>query len=51
MKKENNQFPGILQKETGAILCSKDKEFGEDGIMKLPEKWHKVVEQNTEYVV
>ena len=27
------------------------KKFGEDGIMKLPEKWQKIVEQNSEYVV
>ena len=31
--------------------AQKDKKFGEDGIMKLPEKWQKVVEQNGEYVV
>ena len=29
----------------------KDKKFWEDGIMKLPEKWQKVVEQNGEYIV
>ena len=29
----------------------KDKKFWEDGIMKLPEKWQKVVEQKGEYVV
>ena len=28
----------------------KDKKFGEDGIMKLLEKWQKVVEQNGEYI-
>ena len=28
----------------------KDK-FGEDGILKLPGKWQKVVERNGEYVV
>ena len=27
------------------------KKFGEDGIMKFPEKWQKVVEQNNEYIV
>ena len=32
-------------------LLKKIKKFGEDGIMKLPEKWQKVVEQNGEYVV
>ena len=29
----------------------KDKKFWEDGIMKLPEKWQKVVEQKGEYAV
>ena len=29
----------------------KDKRFWEDGIMKLPEKWQKIVEQNGDYVV
>ena len=33
------------------FFAQKDKKFGEDGIMKLPEKWQKVVEQNGEYVV
>ena len=27
----------------------KDKKFWEDGIMKLPEKWQKVVEKSGEY--
>ena len=27
------------------------EKFWENGIMKLPEKWQKVVEQNGEYVV
>ena len=31
--------------------AQKDKKFGEDGIMKLPEKWQKLVEQNGEYIV
>ena len=29
----------------------KNKKIWEDGIMKLPGKWQKVVEQNSEYVV
>ena len=33
------------------FFAQKDKKFQEDGIMKLPEKWQKVVEQNSEYVV
>ena len=33
------------------LFAQKDKKFREDGIMKLPEKWQKVVEQKGEYVV
>ena len=33
------------------FFAQKDKKFWEDGIMNLPEKWQKVVEQNGEYVV
>ena len=33
------------------FFAQKDKKFWEDGIMKLPEKWQKVVEQKGEYVV
>ena len=33
------------------FFAQKDKKFWEDGIMKLPGKWQKVVEQNGEYVV
>ena len=33
------------------FFAQKDKKFWEDGIMKLPEKWQKVVEQNGEHVV
>ena len=32
-------------------FAQKDKKFWEDGIMKLPEKWQMVVEQNGEYLV
>ena len=32
-------------------FAQKDKKFREDGIMKLPEKWQKVVEQKGEDVV
>ena len=32
-------------------FAQKDKKFWEDEIMKLPEKWQKVVEQKGEYVV
>ena len=33
------------------VAQKNDKTFGEDGIMKLPEKWQKVMEQNGEYIV
>ena len=33
------------------VFAQEDKKFWEDGIMKLPEKWQKVVEQKGEYVV
>uniref|UniRef100_A0A8C6C1N4 Histone-lysine N-methyltransferase SETMAR n=1 Tax=Monodon monoceros TaxID=40151 RepID=A0A8C6C1N4_MONMO len=32
------------------FFAQKDKKFWEDGIMKLPEEWQKVVEQKGEYV-
>ena len=32
-------------------LLKKIKKFWGNGIMKLPEKWQKVLEQNGEYVV
>ena len=33
------------------FFAQKDKKFWEDGIMKLPGKWQKVVEQKDEYIV
>ena len=33
------------------FFAQKDKKFWGDGIMKLPEKWQKVVEQKGEYIV
>ena len=33
------------------FFAQKDKKFCKDGIMKLPEKWQKVVGQNSEYIV
>ena len=33
------------------LFAQKDKKCWEDGIMKLPEKWQKIVEQNGEYIV
>ena len=33
------------------FLAQNDQEFWEDGIVKFPEKWQKIVEQNGEYIV
>ena len=33
------------------FFAQMDKKFWEDEIMKLPEKWQKIVEQNSEHVV
>ena len=33
------------------FFVQKDKKFWEGGIMKLPERWQKVVEQKGEYIV
>ena len=39
------------KRHLGRFFVQKDKRFWEDGIIKLPEKWQKVVEQKGEYVV
>ena len=33
------------------FFAQKNKKYWEDGILKLPEKWQKVVEQNGKYIV
>ena len=33
------------------FFTQKDKKFWEDRIMTLSEKWQKIVEQNSEYIV
>ena len=33
------------------FFAQEDKKLGEDRTVKLPEKWQKLVEQNSEYVV
>ena len=40
-----------FKRQLEQFFAQKDKKFWEDGIMKLPEKWQKVVEQKGEYVV
>ena len=32
-------------------FADKDQKFYEHGIMKLPEKWQKVIEQNGKYII
>lgn len=47
-----HDFNAAMFVETGFILALvKDKNFLEDGVMKMPERWQKAVEQNSEYVV
>ena len=33
------------------FLADKDQKFYERGIMKLPERWQKVIEQNGKYII
>ena len=47
---ENISIPRKTVKGPGIGLCSKRKSW-EDGIMKLPELWQKIVEPKGEYVV
>ena len=54
--KKANFFPKTLSLEDfkrhlEQFFPQKDKLFWEDGIMKLPDRWQKVVEQNGEHVV
>ena len=39
------------KRHLGQFFAQQDKIIKKDGIMKLPEKWQKVVEQNGEYIV
>ena len=48
---EKISIPWKTVKDTwNSSLLKKIKKFWEDGIMKLPEKWQKVVKQKGEYV-
>ena len=44
-------FPGDCKRHLEQFFAQKDKKFWEHRIMKLPEKWQKVVEQNGKYAV
>ena len=48
---EKISIPWNTVKDTWKSSLLKKIKFGEDGIMKLPEKWQKVVEQKDEHVV
>ena len=48
---KNFNFLEDCKRHLEQFFAQKDKKFWEDGIMKLPEKWQKVVEQNSEYIV
>ena len=48
---EKVSIPVKTEKGTWNSSLLKKIKFWEDEIMKLPEKWQKIVEQNCEYVV
>ena len=50
MKKKFN-FLEDYKRHLEQFSSQKDKKFWEDGILKLPERWQKVVKQNGEYIV
>ena len=48
---KNFNSPEDCKRHLEQFFTQKHKKFWEDGIMKLPENWQKVVEQKGEYVV
>ena len=42
---------GAVQLHLVQVFADKDQKFYERGIMKLPERWQKVVEQNGKYII
>ena len=48
---KNFHFLEDYKRHLEQFFAQKDKKFWEGGIMKLPEKWQKVVKQKVEYVV
>jgi histone-lysine N-methyltransferase SETMAR len=40
-----------LKKHLDQFFSEKPQNFYEDGIMKLPERWQKVIDQNGQYIV
>ena len=43
------QLSMMIESHSVQFFADKDKKFYERGIMKLPEKWQKVIEQNRKY--
>ena len=48
---KNSNSPEDCKRYLEQFFAQKDKKFWKDGIVKLTENWHKVVKQNSEYVV
>ena len=53
-----NSLNGKTSNDDGAVklhlvqfFADKDQKFYERGIMKLPEKWQKVIERNEKYII
>ena len=40
-----------LKQHLDKFLAEKDGKFYERGIMKLPERWQKIIEQNGQYII
>ena len=51
LKRKNFNSLEDCKRHLEQFFTQKDKKFWKDGIMKLPEKWQKTVEQTSEYVV
>ena len=51
LMEENFNSLEDCKRHLAQFFAKKDKKFWKDGIMKLTENWHKVVQQNSEYVV
>ena len=48
---ENINTLAECERHLEQFFAQKDKKFWEDGIMKLPEKWQKLMKENSEYIV
>ena len=41
----------LIKQHLDKFLAEKDGKFYERGIMKLPRKWQKIIEQNGQYII